>query len=106
MDEIFDYWVTRRGLKRGQVPNRKALVYASYKRWVLKTFEGEREPLSSQDFAAQMGKRGYEIVVLRNRDGHNAICWLMNKAIVPMSSIAKFRHRWEKTKANRLPKSS
>jgi hypothetical protein len=86
MDQQFEYWLTRRGVRKGTVPNRKAYLYLAYKRWVKKEFNDEVAPLRYRKWDEQMRRWGAETKVVRTRTRiYN--CYMLNKWIVPKASM-------------------
>lgn len=76
-----EYWEVRRGLKRGEVPNPTKLVYASYVRFCK---ANALEIATIVTFRRYLRIRGYKKALVNNKS-----CWMLNKAIVPRSSINK-----------------
>lgn len=81
MNESFEYWITRRGIRRGQVPNRTKYLWASYVRFMKR--EGESETLTFPAFSKTLKSWGVEKRRYRGME-----CFMLNKAIVPKSSLS------------------
>lgn len=76
---MISYWETRRGLKRGEVPNRADLLYLSYVRFCK---SNALEVESVVVFRGYLAQRGYKKASVAGRR-----CWLLNKSIVPRSAL-------------------
>ncbi len=81
------YWLTRRGVKRGTVPNKAIYLHRQYTTWIEKEFGGEVKALAVKQFVAELRELGFEQQTVRAPRGR-VVCWMLNKSIVPMSALS------------------
>jgi hypothetical protein len=86
MIESIDYWLTRRGIKRGAAPNKASYLYRGYVRWIKKEFAGEVEPASHSAFVEELVSRGFKQETKRTPRGR-VVCWMLNKYVVPLGAL-------------------
>ena len=83
---MFDYWATRRGLKRGVVPQPVALLYRQYVRFC-QSYQVD-DILSRSQFRNTFQKLTYTFCSYKGRQ-----CILANKSLVPASWTTKLTKR-------------
>lgn len=86
MERTIEYWRTRRGIFKGNIPNRKAYLYLAYKRWCAKELGDNFIPLRYRKWDDQMRKWGAETMVYKAK-GRVLTCYLLNKWVVPKASM-------------------